>query len=149
MKKILLIISCIHLFSGGVVCAQTGKPPAKANDKNSDSIKFRQQNIDKWYKELRSNNDSVVKFGFYLSQDYLALKKKLDKYESVPKAELLIDELNDLMFSGGDPVHNPSNMENLGEVGHFFEETKKKLDQSGVKYKWDTQKIRYVLITTK
>ena len=56
-----------------------------------------------------------------------------------------MDELNDYMFSGGDPNHNPSNFMNLGEVGHFFEETKKELDEKKIKYHWNSHKARYEL----
>ena len=113
--------------------------------KEDDSVAFRKANIEKWYAELHADYDSVVSFAFYMQKDYLELKKRLDKYETISREEKLVDELNDNMFAGGDSDHNFSHFTNLGEVGHFFNEAKKELDDSGIKYHWDTKKSRYVL----
>lgn len=110
-----------------------------------DSVEFRKTNIEKWYKELQTNYDSVISFAFYMQKDYLELKNKLSKYEKISEGEKLVDELNNHMFSGGDPDHNFSNFANMGEVGHFFEETKKELEEKKIKYHWDKEKARYVL----
>lgn len=142
-NKFLVIAAIIFLIISFKPCSKINS--IKINPPNCDSIKQRLQQLEKWYAVLKSNNDSVISFAFYMSKDHFELKKKLSKYETVPKAELLIDEMNDLMFSGGDPAHDFSNFGNLGEVGHFFEERKKELGKLGEKYKWDAKKARYVL----
>jgi len=144
MKNQFLIIAAIIFL---VISFKPGSNnnSIKINQTNCDSLKLRLQNLEKWYKQQTANYDSTISFAFYASKYHLETLKKLNKYQPVLKAELLICELNDLMFSGGDPVHNFSNFANLGEVGHFFEETKKELDKLKVKYTWDQKKMRYVL----
>jgi len=148
MKILLPLFALAVLF-----CACEQKIPAtfiagedtKAETPGEDSIAFRKANIEKWHEELQANYDSVVSFAFYMQKDYLDLKKKLDKYEKFSEGEKLVDELNNNMFSGGDPDHNPSGFFNLGEVGHFFKETKKELEEKKINYHWDTVKVRYAL----
>ncbi|MFZ5553104.1 MAG: hypothetical protein ACOZCO_08325 [Bacteroidota bacterium] len=135
----LLVVGCSRETKSG------GEKAPPLQKEENDSIAFRKANIEKWHAELQADYDSVVSFAFYIQKDYLELKQRLDKYESVPKEEKLVDDLNDNMFSGGDPDHRFSRFVNLGEVGHFFEQTKKELDEAGVNYSWDTKKTRYVL----
>ena len=113
---------------------------------NCDSLAIKLKQYQKWNEQLSRNNDSVVKLAFYLSKDYITLKKELKNYKPVSKAELLIDEMNDLMLTGCDVSHRFTNMLDSGEGGHFFDRAKKELDALKVKYYWDVKICRYALV---
>lgn len=148
--RIILYFFCSAVFFSS--CNQNVSPEtiagtdATVNSPMEDSIAFRKANIEKWYQELQSNYDSAVSFAFYMQKDYLELKRKVDKYEKFSEEEKLVDELNDNMFAGGDPDHRYSHFFNLGEVGHFFEEAKKELNEKEIKYIWNSHKARYELV---